>query len=124
MKYSSKLITVVIVLVIALLTVPSKKRHLSKLRSYTSEFLMENSYEGLTSGSEMFAAAVVANSMIESAETWDLLMKEFSLSLEVKNYGVLSVGYIKFGGTGKRKIGSVALFGTVIPLVKYVKLNK
>lgn len=120
-----KLFWVGIVLGIAFFTLPSESTHLKELkkdcRVFAKDYLQaELEKQDIFSnvlGSAFLNDGTVSNKMV------DVLINQF-FSFDIHDYKVISIGKMKDRKSGKSATVSIAAFGIVFPLFKFLDIDK
>ena len=109
-------IVIAIICAVAWLTLPSDTRHKKELKADMRECIRDIAREYLEREDALtnILGHAVLNSKTLSDYAIDAIMKQ-RLEMEIRNYKVISLGYIRDKQTGKEAVASVAVFGFVFP---------
>ena len=110
------IVWIVILLTVAWLTLPSDIEHKRILKEDVRECVKDFAREYFDNQDALtnILGNAVMNSKTLSDGVADAIIKQ-RFTLNVKNYKIMSLGYIRDKSTGQEAIASVAVFGIVVP---------
>lgn len=117
----SSTVIIVVLVIIAFVTNPSKTEHKSEVRTALTDCVRDYAESSLQ-GEDAFTS-FLGNAMLSSDFLVQTIMNQF-LTIEIDNYGVCSLGYIKSKENGKSKLVSIAAFGKVFMLTDFADIGK
>lgn len=112
---------ILILVIVAFVTNPSKREHKEEIRSSIIEVVRDYADDKLQQKDAF--TSLLGSVMLSSDFLVQTIMNQF-LTIDIDNYGLFSLGYIKAKENNKSKLISIAAFGKVFMLTDFTDLQK